>query len=84
MFPLFFILYIYTILLQLFLIESLYFHAKQTFIGNNITEYNIDKLFEKVVKNCQQSFSKSLLSLLQNRLYYDVVKNNIVEQFYNI
>ena len=49
-----------------FLIELLYFHAKQTFIRNNITEYNIDKLFEKVVESCQQSFSKSLLETVSS------------------
>ncbi|MCI9354831.1 MAG: helix-turn-helix transcriptional regulator [Firmicutes bacterium] len=66
-----------------FLIELLYYNANQIFIVKNIAEYNIDKLFEKAVQNCQYSFSKSLLLLLQNKLYYDIVKNCIAEQFYN-
>ena len=66
-----------------FLIELLYYNANQIFIAKNIAEYNIDKLFEKAVQNCQYSFSKSLLLLLQNKLYYDIVKNCIAEQFYN-
>ena len=66
-----------------FFIDLLYHNTKELSIGKNITEQNIDKLFEMAIEHTQQSFSKFLLLLLQNRLYYNIVKNTITEEFYN-
>ncbi len=61
--------------------ELLYYQAKKISTEKNSMTYNVDQLFEKAVKKSLQSFSEFLLLLLQNRLYYDVIKNGILEEF---
>lgn len=61
--------------------ELLYYQAKKISTEKNSMTYNVDQLFEETVKKSLQSFSEFLLLLLQNRLYYDVIKNGILEEF---
>ncbi len=61
--------------------ELLYYQAKKISTEKNSMTYNVDQLFEEAVKKSLQSFSEFLLLLLQNRLYYDVIKNGILEEF---
>lgn len=64
-----------------FFMELLYYQAKKISTEKNSMTYNVDQLFEEAVKKSLQSFSEFLLLLLQNRLYYDVIKNGILEEF---
>ncbi len=64
-----------------FFMELLYYQAKKISTEKNSMTYNVDQLFEETVKKSLQSFSEFLLLLLQNRLYYDVIKNGILEEF---
>lgn len=61
--------------------ELLYYQAKKISTEKNSMTYNVDQLFEETVQKSLQSFSEFLLLLLQNRLYYDVIKNGILEEF---
>lgn len=64
-----------------FFMELLYYQAKKISTEKNSMTYNVDQLFEEAVQKSLQSFSEFLLLLLQNRLYYDVIKNGILEEF---
>ncbi len=64
-----------------FFMELLYYQAKKIFTEKNNMPHNVEQLFEEAVQKSLKSFSEFLLLLLQNRLYYDVIKNGILEEF---
>ncbi len=61
--------------------ELLYYQAKKISIEEKNVIYDIDQLFEETMQKFLQSFSEFILLLLQNRLYYDITKNGIAEEF---
>ena len=71
----------YKKIMNYFFMELLYYQAKKIFTEKNNMPHNVEQLFEEAVQKSLKSFSEFLLLLLQNRLYYDVIKNGILEEF---
>ncbi len=61
-------------------IAFLYSNIKQTASQNDMTKENFDEMYSEIVTESAYCLFKAILQLLQNKLYYNIVKQSITKE----